>query len=115
MSPFAHREDIMSVEPLRGTSGPKSSLAPTIGATVKFRAIPGMTAEWFQRVLSCHIARAASVGHDMPEMSYGPVVPKGVSTRVTSTVEGFAVAIVAEDSAGAEEVLRRAQQLVVTH
>ena len=40
----------------------KSSTQKDVGATVVFRAVPGMTAEWLQRVVDCHLARAAAVG-----------------------------------------------------
>jgi hypothetical protein len=111
MSPFHHREDIRRVEPLRekvyGGSTPGLQ-----GATVTFRAVPGLSAEWLQRLVSCHIARNGSMGHAMPEMSYCPLALKGVTASVTSTGDGFAVTIVAKDSDTAAEVLRRAQGLL---
>jgi hypothetical protein len=113
MSPFAHREDVASVEPLyeQVTSG-KGPRAKMEGAVVTFRAVPGMTAQWLQRLADCHLARNAALGHDVPEMPYCPLVPKGVTATVTPTATGFAVAIRAEDTETANEVLRRARTLV---
>ena len=111
MSPFHHREDITSVEPIDGRVGPKSTMTNVSGATVVFRAVPGMTAEFLQRVVDCHLARNAALGHVVPEMPYCPLVLKGVTARVSSTGDGFAVAIRADDAATAAQVFERARAL----
>ncbi len=111
-SPFDHREDIASVAPLTvGTTAGKSQSARNEGAIVTIRAVPGMTAQWLQRVIDCHLARNAALGHDVPEMAYCPLVPRGVMARVSGTEAGFAVAIRADDSQTAQEVLKRARAL----
>jgi hypothetical protein len=79
---------------------------------VIFRALPGMTAEWLQRLVDCHLARNAALGHDAPEMPFCPLVPKGVAATVTSTGSGFADAVRAGDTDVANDVLRRARALV---
>lgn len=115
MSPFSHVEDIESVEPLTGPSGNiKSPATETMGAIVTFRAVEGMTAEWLQRIVDCHLARNSSLGHVLPEMPDCPLVPKGVEARVSSTGSGFAVRIRASDAATAREILARAQRLTGT-
>ncbi len=47
-----HHEDVANVEPLtvKVTSG-RGSYGRTVGATVTFRAVPGLTAQWLQRVV----------------------------------------------------------------
>ena len=113
MSPFAHREDIASVEPLNvSVGGPKAASVRAEGAVITFRAVPGMTAQWLQRVLDCHLARNAALGHDAPEMAYCPLVPKSVTARVTQTQTGFSVAVRSEDPDAAREILRRSHALV---
>jgi hypothetical protein len=82
-----------------------------VGAVVVFRAVPGLTAEWLQRIVDCHVARNNALGNDMPEMSYCPLVPKGITAKVSSTGDGFAVTIESQDPNTAKEVLRRAQGL----
>lgn len=112
MSPFEHREDIASVEPLNvGVTSGKNQYTRMQGAIITFRAVPGMTAQWLQRVVDCHLARNAALGHNVPEMPSCPLVPKGVTAKVTATDTGFAVAVQSDDSATAQEVLRRAQLL----
>ena len=119
-SPFAHREDIAWVESVdrhnATMQGPARlhSVDQLVGAKITFRAVRGLTAEWLQRVVDCHIARNAALGHDVPEMAYCPLVPKGVKANVTSVAGGFAVEIVADDLEGAREVLRRARMLSTT-
>jgi hypothetical protein len=83
-----------------------------VGARVVFRALPGMTAEWLQRVVSCHLARNASVGFDMPEMSYCPLAVKGASATVNSTGDGFAVDIKGADAASIDQIIKRAKTLL---
>jgi hypothetical protein len=125
MSPFAHREDIRRSESLSvvhdnsvqytapsyvhvSGKNPGDHLA---GATVFFRAVPGLTAEYLQRVINCHIARNNALGNDVPEMAYCPLTLKGVSATVKSASDGFAVDITAQNDATAREILRRAEAL----
>ena len=110
-SPFERGEDIARVEPLIEQMGSSKLAQPnTVGAIVTFRARPGMTAQWLQRVVDCHLARNAALGHVVPTMPDCPLVPKGVSARVSSTRDGFAVAIRGADDAVAREVLERARR-----
>jgi hypothetical protein len=112
MSPFYHREDISSVQPaVTHVTGGKQPRDQITGAVVVFRAVPGLTAEWLQRIVDCHIARNNALGNDVPEMPYCPLVPKGITAKVTSTGDGFAVTIESQNPETAKEVLRRAQAL----
>jgi hypothetical protein len=115
MSPFAHREDIVAVKPLEEThvigQGKSAPSTKRHGATIVFRAVPGLTAEWLQRVVNCHVARGAAVGHQMPEMEYCPLMLKGVTTAVSSAGDGFAVNVRSDDPATAAEILKRAEAL----
>jgi hypothetical protein len=110
-SPFSHREDITSVQPAYAHVSGKQAGDHLAGASVVFRAVPGMTPEWLQRVVDCHLARNNALGNDVREMSYCPLVPKGVTAKVSSAGDGFAVTIESPDSGTAQEVLRRAQAL----
>lgn len=111
-SPFSRRRDIESVAPLYGPVGAVSE-GPTsnqlIGASVSFRSVPGLTREWFQRVVDCHLAHNASFGHPVAEMQNCPLVPKNVSAVVRSSGADFIVDVSSKDSTVAQEILRRAQ------
>ncbi len=112
-SPFSHREDIASVEELtEEVLVGRTRTRRTVGARVVLRAVPGLTAEWLQRVLECHLARNASLGHDVPEMSYCPLVPNGARVDVHSAGDGFAVDVRAESEEAIAEVVRRARGLL---
>jgi hypothetical protein len=116
-SPFEHREDITGVTPYSevrspGDVGYMPQEMTLKGAVITFRAVQGMTAEWLQRVVDCHLARNASMGFGMPEMSFCPLAVKGARAKVTSTGNGFSVTVESNDRATAEEILRRAQALV---
>lgn len=98
-SPFAHRGDIASVSPL-----PR-------GALVVFKRVPTLTAAHLQRIIDCHVARNDALGHDVPEMSYCPLVPRDVTAKVIPVQDGFAVTIESTDPQAAREVLARAEAL----
>ena len=112
ISPFEHTEDIASVTPLKVSEGGKVATQQTEGVVVTFRAVPGMTAEWLQRVVNCHLARNASLGHVVPEMPNCPLVPNGLTATASSTGNGFAVSVRSSDSATARDILSRAQRLI---
>jgi hypothetical protein len=105
MSPFEHVEDIASVEPLAAGAG------QTAGAIVTFRSVRGLTSDGLQRLIDCYLARNAARGHVATEMPNCPLVPKGVSTNVSSTGDGLVVSIRAADNATAREVFARAERL----
>jgi hypothetical protein len=113
-SPFEHTGDIAGVEPYIKDEyfGESGFIKRQAGAVVMFRAVPGMTAEWLQRLVDCHLARNAALGHVIPEMPACPLVPRGVGAHVQSTGNGFAVEIEANDAGTAREILARAQRLV---
>jgi hypothetical protein len=117
VSPFVQREAIARVAPLMQTENvgygeSVESRTEQVGATIILRAAVGLTAERLQRVVTCHAARAASLGHDAPEFSFCPLGVKGVSASVRSTGDAFAVNVSADSRDGAAEVLARAQRLV---
>ncbi len=111
-SPFYHREDISEVArvPVSTQQG-RHLQNDLVGGRVVFRAVPGMTTEWLQRLVDCHTARAAAVGYAMPEMAYCPLALKGVKATVSSTGTGFAIEMTSDDSATDAEIWRRVQAL----
>jgi len=113
ISPFERTEDIADAAALWGpaTGNAKVRSDQLVGAIITFRAVPGLTAEWLQRVIDCHLARNASRGHLVPEMPNCPLVPNGATATVTSTGNGFAVSIRTTDALAAAEILSRAQRL----
>lgn len=111
VSPFFHREDIADIQVERSQPTGKQLSSDAIGAVIVFRALPGLTAEWLQRAIDCHIARNAALGHDVPEMEYCPLVPRDVTAQVTSTGNGFAVRVTSKNPKSAAEIIERAEKL----
>ena len=101
MSPFEHVEDIATV----ATNSQRSEVV------IVFQRVTGMTTEWLQAVVDCHIARNAALGHDVPEMPDCPLVPNGVDAHVTATADGFSIAIRAQNPVAGREVVSRAERL----
>jgi hypothetical protein len=114
VSPFAHGPDIRSVSPLQEeVKTGKVSTNRVAGAEVVFQAVPGMTAEWLQRVADCHLARNAAIGPEAAaaEMPHCPLALRGAQARVRSVGDGFAVAIRSDDVETSKEILKRAEAM----
>lgn len=122
MSPFAHRSDIQSVSPLREKKSshyesPRPNDADQVGAlrgaTIAFLAVPGLTAQFLQRIVDCHLARNAAIGHEAAsaEMAYCPLTERGAGASVRALSNGFAVDVQADEAAAAERIWQRAQAL----
>lgn len=109
VSPFYHRGDIVSAGPFAESLGLGGRRI--IGAEIVFAALPGMTAEWLQRVVDCHLARNAVLGDEIQSMSYCPLAVRHVTATVRSAGNGFAVNITSEDEASIKQVIDRAQAL----
>lgn len=126
LSPFYHREDITAVQGLKtptknyGYLGGGNNVfeiekevpgpGGLQGARVTFRAVPGMTPEWLQRVVDCHLARNAVIGDDAA-MSFCPLAVPHATANVTSTRSGFAVDVTSDNEASAREIIKRASAL----
>jgi hypothetical protein len=106
--PFARRDYITSVEPYRVTeTNGKHSSTRLDGAVVKVRAAPGVTREWLQRTVEEHMGRMTA-GTPMNDC---PLSVAGATADVSSTGDGFAIAIHSKDKDAAQEILRRATLL----
>jgi hypothetical protein len=115
VSLFFHREDIVAVEPATEAPAPyfgNDSSRKTNGAVIVFRAVPGLTVEWLQHVVNCHIARAAALGYDVPEMADSPLVLKNVQANVSADADTFRIAVTSDDRPTVLEIVRRAEALV---
>jgi hypothetical protein len=99
-SPFEHPEDIVSVDTTER------------GAVITLRGGARRTLGWLEHIVDCHLARDAALGNDLAAMPDCPLVPAGVTARVTETDAGFAVTVSSDDPVVAAEVRRRARALV---
>ena len=105
MSPFHHKDDIAKVT-FAGPTGNETS------ATIFFKPIAGLTVDSLQKIVDCHLARNAALGHVVPEMPYCPLVPNGAKATV-STIDGaIAVTVTDDDAAGRKDVIQRAKKLL---
>lgn len=112
-SPFDHRDDIVGVEDLRAqpATAKESQVSALQGASISVRAVPGLTKEYLQRLVSCHLARNASMGFAMPEMTSCPLSVKGASATVESAGGAFRVDIKGDTKESAEAIARRTKEL----
>ncbi len=107
--PFIHVEDISSVTPLYGEPPESPALR---GAVVTFKPVWGLTVDFLQRVVDCHLARSNALGYQLADVPNCPMATPGTRASVTKTSEGFAVSLWSDDPASAQEILRRASMLV---
>ncbi|HVV83383.1 MAG TPA: hypothetical protein VHE35_09900 [Kofleriaceae bacterium] len=113
LSPLAHPVDVSGVRRFReDVRFGRSATTRDAGATIFLAATPGLTVEWLQRIVDCHLARSAAVGHDRRDMLDCPLTLRGAQATVRSVRAGFAVDVRADDPAAASEIWRRAQRLV---
>lgn len=107
-SPFAHVRDITNIEPFDVYVG---KTLERQGAVVTFRAVPGMTLEWLQKVVRCQLARNDAMGHDVPDLAYCPLVPPNVQATVKKSELGFVIEVSSGNKATIQEILHRADTL----
>jgi hypothetical protein len=115
-SPLQHDGDLVGVQELRrpGSIFTLWMQRPG-GATFTLRAVPGLTREYLQRLVTCHIARNASTGYSLAGMEACPLAVKGAVATVESPGPGvFFVHVSAEEAAASAEVWKRAQMLAET-
>lgn len=110
-SPLVRGGDILRVDEIRAPGDAIRSIGPAkvTGASVTIRAVPGLTKEYLQRLVSCHVARNSSMGHTMPEMTACPLAVKGATATVESAGGAFRVDVRGEDDAAVAEILKRAR------
>ncbi len=108
ISPFLHSEDILATERLDPAATENWSTVPVVRVT--FRAVPGLDEKALSRLVGCHLARNAALGHDVPEMDFCPLVPPGVEATVGKVGDQLFVTIAAHEST-LHEVRRRAETL----
>jgi hypothetical protein len=108
--PFAHRERITDVELLRDRPYPKEMLQPA-GVAIYMRASAGLTEQWLGHVLECHLAHHAVVGSQAVGRP-SPLLVNDARVSLSSTLDGFRIAITARDVSAAREIIERAQALV---
>jgi len=104
VSPFAHRNDIVKVEPLEADG----RLA---GARVFFRAVSGLSTAKLRRIVDCHIAQAEELDHRVPDETFCPLNPPDVRAIVRDVRDGYVIDVASTDPEAAAEVLRRALEL----
>ena len=100
---------VIGVEPLYN-----DDLAPyLVGAEIELRADRGANRPWLERVIACHLAEAASAGHDLEAVPECPFAPKGVKADLRQVPGGYVISVRTKDLDAAKEVWRRAQHLAV--
>ena len=119
LGPFARKERIVAIEPLSARPWAKGMPQPS-GIAVYVRATPGLTEQWLDRVIECHLAHHAVVGNRIPDRdsplfvddttNSGHIGP--VRVALSTYGEGFRIAITARDIDAAREVIERGRSLV---
>ena len=112
VSPFSHPGDIDGAKPLYGPHDSRKSFRVPIGVTIFVWPIPGLTQERLQRIVNCHLAENAVLGHVSPSEPDCPLVPAGVVATVRSSTDRFAVDVKGDSPSVVSEIRARTQRLV---
>ncbi len=104
------RRDVAGVRTLQDRPNEKTMLQPA-GVAVYLRATPGMTEEWLGRILECHLAHHGVVGERMTDHA-SPLFVEDTRIALSSTGDGFRIAITSRNVSTAREIIERAQTLV---
>jgi hypothetical protein len=110
LAPILSGEALQGVRPLYSTiEGTKTGVQSTLrGAVLTVNALPGLTAEWLDRALECHGAKAM-LGHAAAAANDPFFVPGTfVDVDVLAGKDGFDVEVIAYSSEDARTVLDRA-------
>lgn len=116
-SPLLVSGAVLQTTPLYTSTSSKSLPRMQVGGSVVLRAERGVTREWLQRTVNCHIARNALGEGEAAAMRDCPLAVRHVSAAVRPVDAGFEVAISANDQSPdtAKEVWRRVSHLSPTH
>lgn len=106
--PFVHKADVVSVEPLVATEG-KQAVKRQSGSRIVFRAVPGLTEEWLQRLVACRLAVAKALNYEASSVKDDVLAIRGIQVKVRAAGAAFIVDIEADDAASVTEIRRRLQ------
>jgi hypothetical protein len=98
-SPFAHHTEIVRVDPIEH------------GVRVHFRHVDGLTADWLEHLVECHLARDEVIGPDGPDTKECPLAVRGASAHVAVDGAGYLVEVRSNDIDASAEIVRRAAAL----
>ena len=98
-SPFAHHDEIVRVDPIEH------------GVRVHFRHVDGLTADWLEHLVECHLARDEVIGPDGPDTKECPLAVRGAITHVAVDGAGYVIEVRSNDVDAAAEIVRRAGAL----
>jgi hypothetical protein len=113
VSLFTNRQYLLAVDEIRREESMVESVTPDprSGARVLLAAMPGVTAEWLQRIGECHIAQIAASAYLLGVVG-SPLDVTGAEVRVRSVGDAFEVDITSYDWKAGREILRRARALL---
>jgi hypothetical protein len=117
LGPFAPHDRVVRVEPVNRVVSPKAP-APLAGVALYVRATPGLTEQWVDRVIECHVAHHAAhraeTGAPVADDVGCPLAVDDTRIAVSPTSTGFRVAITSPDPEVARELLEKGRALAVS-
>lgn len=113
LDPISRREDIAGATPVYAPVQSGDTIQSVMrGAVVTFRGVRGLTAASLQRLVDCHLARGAAMGHPASEMPDCALFLKGVTATARNVGGGVALELLGDDEASATEIWNRVRRLV---
>ncbi len=106
------RTAVIGTRELRTPADPRGFLSTPAGAVVYMLAAPGLTREWLGHLVECYQARVASAGNAAQASETCPLAELDASYMISSTGNGFAVAIHSQNGQVAKHVVQVSERLV---
>lgn len=106
------RTTVIGTRELRTPADPRGFLATPAGVVIYMVAAPGLTREWLGHLVECYQARVASAGNAAQASETCPLAEPDASYMISSTGNGFAVAIHAQNGQAAKRVIQVSERLV---
>ena len=108
------RTPVIAAREIRKPVDPKGNLTTTAGAVVYMVAAPGLTHEWLGHLIECYQAEVSASAVASADSSACPVSDPETEYAVSSTRDGFAVAMRSSSSASAQHIYELSERLAST-
>ncbi len=108
--PLQHTE-VLGARELKAPIDAKGYVFAPTGAVVYMVAAPGLTQEWLGHLVECYQAKIAIAGNGLQARESCPLAEPGSSYSVSSTGDGFAVAIRSPDHDAAKRIIEVSERL----
>jgi len=104
-SPLEHKKEIAEILPHRESGKIR-------GVRIEMKPVPGLTADWMRRAITCNQARYAALGEPSEEAAVDPTLLPGARVEVAQRGDHVEILVVTDTEVDGKLALERAKNLV---